>query len=248
LKYFYSSASMGFHGEGYFWHKPFQKVFRDFPDYPIVTKSITLNPKRGTPWNIARLPFLQSTWNKIGLHNNGFEWWCETYRSLKFSGMMKKKLIPSLYGTFDEVQQMVDGLYKRNFQFDLVEINLSCPNVKLHSEQRLPSSPFPFSLKLRHDATPFNYKLDNVKRITLNSVPSGTIFKGGISGKLAQKYNWKFIENYRDEMNHLNISIAGCSITSLKDILFLKKIGCTEIGLGSILLIDPWLVLKTKEN
>ena len=46
----------------------------------------------------------------------------------------------------------------------------------------------------------------------------------------------------------MGISVAGCSITNTDDIKKLEKMGITEIGLGSIMLINPWLVKNLKED
>ena len=248
MEYFYSSASMGFHGEGYLWHKPFQKLFGKFPKYPAVCKTITLNAKKGTPYNVFRIPFKGTTWNKIGLHNPGFNWWMKVLSRTFPKAYIKRfasPLIPSLYGTHDEVQEMIDKLHQKDHFFNMVEINVSCPNVSLHGQRKLPKSPYPLSLKVRYDDDPFKYDLAGVKRVTLNSIPSGTIFKGGLSGKYAQKYNWPFIKDHIDTMAHMGISLAGCSITKEEDIQTLADLGCTEIGLGSVMLINPRLVLKT---
>jgi len=67
MKYFYAAATMGF-GPMYWWHRLFS-----FPDFPIVTKIVTLNKKQGYPFAI--LPLGHSTWNHIGLHNPGLNAW-----------------------------------------------------------------------------------------------------------------------------------------------------------------------------
>jgi len=279
MKYFYSSASQGFFGEGYAWHKPIlltesirrfikreRTLTQDgfsfctipkFPDFPFVCKTITLNPKKGTPWRFTPPPITmitRSCWNKIRLHNKGFDWFIKEY-TWRFASGEKcgdlYKLIPSLYGTTDELQRMIDGLEEYlDYMIKMVEINVSCPNVKEIAEIKLPESPYPLSLKLRYDDDPRRYDLSNVKRITLNSIPASRYIKGmpgGISGKLAQSRNWDFIRKYQIQIAP---EIAGCSITKMEDIETLSKppYNCKSIGLGSVLMINPWLVLKLKEE
>ena len=73
MKFFYSSGAMGYAGEGYFWHKLF-----NFPDLPLVTKTITRFPKKGNP--LAVLPVGDSVYNKVALHNCGMFDWLMDYR------------------------------------------------------------------------------------------------------------------------------------------------------------------------
>ena len=126
-----------------------------------------------------------------------------------------------------------------------VELNYSCPNVKTYSyHNRLPvvikKVNYPVYLKLRYDDNPFDYDLNNVTGIRLNSVP---FMMGGISGKIAQKKNWSFIKKYGKELN-----VSGCSFTSEDDIKKLEDMGCTEIGIGSTILINPRLIERLENG
>jgi len=254
MKYFYSSATMGFYGEGYWWHK----LISGFPELPFVAKTITYKPKRGKPYNFFPIPFAKSMWNKIGLHNNGFHWWCQKYLGLDRE--IKQRLIPSLAGNDSELRTMISTMHKYGFNFPMVELNLSCPNIISHENKRIPDSPFPLSLKLSWMMDPYLFAANStlewntsVKRITLNSVPAsiatGFINIGAISGKWAKKYNWHFIASHIEELKKEGISVAGSSITCLDDVHRLEEMGVTEIALGSILFTRPLFVKKLlKEN
>jgi len=251
MKYFYSASAMGFHGEGYWWHKPFEKLFDKLPDFPFVTKTITQQLIKATPWRMFFIPcFLKSTWNRIGLHNPGYTNWILALYDLGYNnGSYVPRMIPSLAGSDDDIQWMLNDLSTRGFKFDMVELNFSCPNIIHHENKKIPDTKYPLSLKLNADDSPFKYDLHKgIKRITLNSIPTGKWYRGAYSGKLAQKKNWWFIDYWMNEMKHIQISIAGCSITCMDDIKKLEAMGCEEIGLGSIVLTNPWLVRKLKND
>ncbi len=92
-----------------------------------------------------------------------------------------------------------------------IEINCSCPNAKIDTHQLIPSTKHPIYLKLACDQDPYRYDLDKVNGIRMNSIGVGF---GAMSGKYAQKKNWKFIEKFNKE----GFNVAGCSVTSHDDI------------------------------
>ena len=214
--YFYAAASMGF-GQGYKWHKFFK-----FPKFDIITKTVTLKPRIGNPFMIFHLG--SSIYNRIKLHNFGIHNWIKNYYD--------PNLILSIAGTDDEIDEIIHILHDRPLRG--IELNFSCPNVRSFENKRIPKTNYKLFLKLNYTQDPYNYDLDKVERIDLNSVSK---FYGGVSGKLAKKYNWDFINKYR------NISISGCSFSSIDEIKELEEyFGCTEISIGSIMLINPFLV------
>lgn len=231
MKFFYQAGAMGY-GDGYWWHKIF-----NFPKLPLVTKTLTLKPKKGHKW--AVLPIGKSVFNRVALDNIGICKWCEQYMKIN------KDVIVSIAGTDDEIQLMVEWLESilgnikmddrswRGFLIDGVELNFSCPNVKSYKNKIIPKTELPLYLKLNHRQSPYTYDLDKIEGIRLNSIPLR--FCGG-SGKIAQKKNWKFIERYK------GLNVAGCSFTSFDDIKKLEDLGCEEIGIGSIILTNPALV------
>jgi len=239
MKYFYQSGAMGFNGEGYWWHR---LVGGSFPNFPFVTKTLTLSRKIGFPFAILFIPFLnKSVWNKVSLHNPGFYNW--RYKIVCNNDIeTTNRMIISITGTEEEIQDMCNSLYwTREFlEFKGIELNYSCPNIKDKNFKTLPGTEYPIYLKLKHNDDPLKYDLNNVKRIHLNSVPCK--ITGALSGKAAQKLNWKAIRRWSKE----GLNVAGCSFNSLDDIKRLEDMGCTHIGIGSTMLTNPKLIQSLK--
>lgn len=229
MRFFYSSGAMGYAGEGYFWHKLF-----NFPDLPLVTKTITRYEKKGNP--LAVLPIGDSVYNKVALHNCGMFGWLMDYH-FKFSKNTKNVL--SLAGSDEDIQIILDTLIDVKY-IDSIELNFSCPNVADHNNIVIPNTKKNLYLKLNHLQEPFDYDLDRVKGIRVNSIP---MKYGGGSGKVAQEKNWEFIERYNKE----GLNVAGSSFTSFNDIKRLEDMGCKEVGIGSIIITNPRLVEKIND-
>lgn len=226
MEYFYSAAAMGY-GSGRFWHK-----YYNFPDFKRVTKTITSEKRTATPFMIMRCR--QSVWNRVGLHNPGLAVWITSYKDA-----ILDNIILSIAGTDFELENMISVLKRFGLLDKLagVELNFSCPNAKDNDNKWVPDLPVPVYLKLNNTQDPFDYDLDKVKGIRLNSVKKNF---GAWSGKAAQKYNWPKIKIY----NYYGINTAGCSITCEDDIKRLEDSGCKEIGLGAIMLTKPKLIEK----
>jgi hypothetical protein len=219
MKFFYSSGAMGYGGEGYFWHKIFNLKF---PKFSIVTKTITLKENRGYPYFVIHLG--NSVYNHNALDNKGFIYWLNNYYN--------SDLILSIHGTDDEIDKMVVEM--ENYPLKGIELNYSCPNVKSPQNKKIPKSKHDLYLKINCNQDPYFYELDKIKQIRLNSVP---MFGGGISGKMAQKYNWDFIGRFSE------LNIAGCSFINKNDIIKLHEYyGINDFGIGSVMLINPKLI------
>lgn len=225
MNYFYSASVMGY-GSGRFWHSKFS-----FPNFTRVTKTITLQSRIGTPFAVIKHD--NSVWNRVGLHNIGF------YKFFSKAGLLKDtgNITISLAGFDYEIEHMVGILNDSAMLFSGVELNFSCPNVKDHKNRSIPISKCPVYIKLNYLQDPYEYSLDNISGIRLNSVPK---WCGGVSGKAAQKYNWGFIDKFVKE----GLNVAGCSFTSMGDLKRLEDLGCTEVGIGSAILTNPKLVEK----
>lgn len=219
MDFFYSASVLGY-GKGRFWHK-----FFNFPKLPFVTKSITINPIKGRPWAVIR--WGQSVYNNVRLHNVGFSEWRQHHYC--------SSAIVSLTGCDYEIEWMVEQL--ENLDIAGIELNFSCPNVTSFRNQQIPKSIHPIYLKLSHKHDPDQYDLSRVKGIRLNSVRQNCGWAG--SGEIAQKNNWQFIKRFQKD----GLNIAGCSFTTYDDLKYLDEyLGCTEVGIGSAILINPRLI------
>jgi dihydroorotate dehydrogenase len=224
MKYFYSAGAMGY-GEKYWWHK-----FFDFPKLDFVTKTLTLYPKKGNKYLI--IPnFRGSIYNKVGLDNIGI---------YSFIGKYKYSEIPrtiSIAGPDEYIKKMIDLIDLFFHKKDSIELNFSCPNVESFENNWIPKTNRDVYLKLNWTQNPYDYDLDSVKGIRLNSIPLK--FCAG-SGKIVQEKNWEFIRRYNKE----GLNVAGCSAQNFDDVKILKNIGCKEIGIGSAMLTHPRFVEK----
>jgi dihydroorotate dehydrogenase len=226
MKFFYSSGVRGYGIKNRLIHN-----FFNFPEYPAVTKTLTFNKKIGYPFAIMR--FGKTIWNKISLHNCGFVEWLDKYYNYESF----KNVIVSIAGTDTEICTMVHIL--EDLKIKGIELNFSCPNVKSYNNKIVPHTTHDLYLKLNHKQDPYNYDLSNIKSIRVNSIP--TKF-GGLSGKYAQKKNWKFIEKFNKE----GLNISGASCLDFDDFQKMEDIGCHDIGLGTITLINPKIIPLTQ--
>lgn len=223
VKFFYSAGAMGYYGEGYRWHRFFK-----FPKLPLVTKTLTLLGKSGLPY--AVFPIGNSVYNKVMLHNIGITKWLDTtpkqyYKDLTVSIAGSDTFIESMCIMLDSITEI-----------KAIELNFSCPNVKEYLNQKLPIlTNKKLYLKLNHKQEPYDYDLDRISGIRLNSIKK---YGMAASGEVAKEKNWKFIRKFNRE----GLNIAGCSFNSMEDIRKLIDMGCKEIGIGSVILTSPGLV------
>lgn len=231
FKFFYQSSTMRY-GDGYW-------IDKNLPNFPIVTKTLTLYEKMGTPFLFCPIPFTGSWWNHIGLHNCGYYNYIKNYGYLTF----QKDVIISISSPDNWLDIMVYQINEDTRYGNIkpigIELNFSCPNIKDQKNIKIPKSNLPLYLKLRYDDDPERYDLTNIKGIRLNSVP---MMNGGVSGKLAQKYNWSFIKTHLQNLTKDGITLAGSSWICYNDIKRLEDLGVTEFGIGIVKRINPKLV------
>ena len=227
MNFFYSAGVKGYGLKNRWWHK-----WYNFPILSAVTKTITLNKKKGYPFAIAQ--FGKTIWNKIALHNCGFNEWYLNYYNRNFF----QDVIISIAGDNKDLNRIMYIL--NTLKLGGIELNFSCPNVKSYENKYIPSTSHNLYLKLNYTQDPYKYNLNNIKSIRVNSLP--TKF-GGLSGKIAQKKNWKFIEKFNKE----GLNIAGASCLNFNDFKRMEDIGCKEIGLGVITIINPKVVSNIKK-
>jgi dihydroorotate dehydrogenase (NAD+) catalytic subunit len=118
----------------------YAEEFGDFIDLKklgaIVTKTITLNPRRGNPMpRTCETP--QGLINSIGLENPGIESFLRD--KLPFLNKLKVPVIVSVAseGGFSEFFTLVRRL-DRIEEVAAIELNISCPNIRGH-KQKAPS-------------------------------------------------------------------------------------------------------------
>ncbi len=222
MRFFYSAGVKGYGLKNRIMHHCY-----NFPTLPAVTKTLTLNKKIGIPFAI--LKFGETVWNKVSLHNCGFYDWCLKY----YNRNLFQNVIVSIAGPDVDIDIMMH--YLNTAEIKGIELNFSCPNVKSYNNICTPVTPHNLYLKLNHTQDPYKYDLDRIKGIRVNSIP--TIF-GGLSGKSAQKKNWEFIEKFNKE----GLNVAGASCLNFDDFKRMADIGCKEIGLGTITLINPKII------
>ena len=225
MKYFYSAGAMGY-GDGYWWHR-----FFNFPRLHFVTKTLTLSPIKGNKYLI--LPIFNSVFNRVGLDNISLGMFLAEYGKY----MVDKTI--SMAGKDADIYEMVSIIEHFLPIEDNIELNFSCPNVKSFENRKIPKTNRNIYLKLNWTQNPYDYDLDKVKGIRLNSIPMK--FCGG-SGRIAQEKNWAFISKYNKE----GLNVAGCSAQNFEDIKILEDLGCTEIGIGSAMLTHPKFVERIK--
>jgi len=239
MKFFYQSSTMSNLGQGYSWHKFFK-----FSKFETVTKTVTINKKVGTPYRILVDPLItKSTWNQVQLHNKGFIWLYKKLEWYKLNGIETNHLVVSLAGTDSEINHMISYLnylsYENLINIKGLELNFSCPNIKDPQNNLIPVSDLSLYLKLRWNQDPNDYNLSRVKGVRLNSVPK---YGGGVSGKLAQKRNWQFVKDHLEDLEKNGVTLSGSSWVSTDDLKRLEQLGVKECGVGSVMLINPWLV------
>jgi len=234
MKFFYSASVMGY-GFGYDWHKKY-----NFPNFSRVTRTLTWDKKLGMPFAIFK--YNDTVWNRVGLHNIGFFNWLLDYTFYDNSMYNISNIIVSIAGYDWQIEDMIEHLEISDLNPAGIELNFSCPNVKSFNNRVIPKSNYPLYLKLNCNQDPYEYDLDNVVGIRMNSVPGK--YLGGWSGKAAKQKNWEFIKKF----NHEGLNVARCSMTHITDMWELYDLGCKEIGIGSLILTNPEAVEQIKEG
>ena len=140
----------------------YAEEFRDFIDLKklgaIVTKTITLKPRRGNPMpRTCETP--QGLINSIGLENPGIEAFLND--KLPFLKKLKVPVIVSVAseGGFSEFFTLVKQL-DRVKEVSAIELNISCPNIRGHKQKALSEKLISQDAGMTHDL------LKAVRRVT----------------------------------------------------------------------------------
>lgn len=253
-----ASGALGFDGQGWPWEKPLRLLgILDPSLFTVVTKTVTLNPKRGrNPLQAVR--FIKGgVVNSLGLGNPGIYALVEKIRDTNLS------LIVSIAGSGSELVSIIKILNELTM-IKGIEINVSCPNIgyditdshslsniigctKLASEISrhpllLKLSPVQPYLTIANETQAMNFEA-----ISINSTPWKAIFPdqksplkkfggGGISGKVTRPLVWEMIRRLSDCSP---ISIIGSGVWEESDIEKLFALGAKAASFGSIFLRHP---------
>lgn len=264
FEYVAASGSLSFDGTGWPWEWPLKWIGLLDPSlFTVIIKTLTFKPKKGELrwWNPFRcIRFLpEGVVNAVGLTNPGIEWWCR-----EIGPKIDQKKIPIVGSIFsDDIWELVEMAAMLN-DFDLVglEINASCPNTKsdlLENTEKVIQgcrvvkkvTRFPIFLKLSvvHDIKTIIPQVKKIiEVIDINSVPWDIVFPdkksplfrlggGGVSGKAAQLFTWKFV---KEIVELTSIPVIGPSVWDFSDIEKLRQVKAKAISFGSIFTRYPW--------
>lgn len=222
------------------------------------------------PWTCVRL-IPGGAVNKVGLTNPGIEWWCrEIGPKLDYN---KYAIAGSIFGNKNELVEMAEMLNRFNLVAVEVNVSCPNTGHDIDLAQavidsvkavkRVSRHPVIVKLSVDQDCLAIARGLVGVaEAISLNSVPWKTVFTngertplwrlekkvagggGGVSGKPAQKYNWRAVQELVEQGL---IPVIGPSIMEFEDIDKLRRIGAQAFSYGTIHLRKPWLPTRFVE-
>jgi dihydroorotate dehydrogenase len=274
FEYMVASGALAFDGWGWPWEKPLVTMGLIKPQlFTVVIKTLTRNPRKGNlrmwkPWSCIRLWSSDSTVNKVGLTNQGIDWWCN-----KIGPSVDSKKLPLVGSIFGMIEELVYMSHKLN-KFDLVglEVNPSCPNTghafettttiidSVKAVKAVSRHPVIVKVSVAQDYCEIVKQLEgSAEAVALNSVPWEILYPpgqtcvrsplwrlekkvggggGGISGKLAQRYNWLAVNQLRTQVHAM--PIIGPSVMEYEDLAKVREAGASAISFGAIHLRTPW--------
>lgn len=264
FEFMVASGALAFDGRGWPWEWPLRWIGLLDPHlFTIVTKTITRRPEKGNfhwynPLDVLR-PLKDGWVNAIGLSNSGIDWWIRNCypRIEKFSYHI---VVSFASEDRDECLEMAQML--NNCEVQALEFNASCPSANpelLRNSNKVIEicralkevSRHPLILKLNYIQNYLQIAKETegmVEGLSINSVPWKIVFGerispltkyggGGVSGKIAQSFTWKMVE---DLIKNTSTPVIGPSVWEYEDIEELKRHGAQAISFGSIFLRHPW--------
>lgn len=260
MEYAVASGALGFDGLGWPWERPLRWIgLLDETLFTTVLKTITLKPRQGnTKWYDPRIRFLPNgVLNAMNLPNPGAEWWCSEIGPKINS--VRAPVLGSIFGEPEELEAM--AMMLNPYRLVGLEIDASCPNtgddLLMNTEKIIEGcklvqaiTHFPLTLKLSvsHEVGKIVPATEGlVQAYSINSVPWHVVFPekgsplaslggGGVSGKLAQPFTWKLVEEL---VKATTVPIIGPSVWEYDDIEKLRLIGAKVSSFGSIFLRYP---------
>ncbi len=204
--------------------------------------------------------------NKVGLYNHGIEYWYDNIApTIDFK---KNKIVVSVFGTRHELIQMAERLdYLDDIVGIEVNVscpntghamdvaNEVIDSVRLVSQAT--EHPVIVKVSVDQDYLAISKGLGLcAEAISLNSVPWKIAFPspwhrspmaevgklgsgdGGVSGKPAQKENWKAVEVLACQGP---IPVIGPSVMEYDDLARVRALGAQAVSFGAIHLRTPWM-------
>jgi dihydroorotate dehydrogenase len=224
------------------------------------------NLRMWKPWECVRLLSNGGAVNKVGLTNPGIEWWCKKigprldFEKFAFVGSMfgsEKELVEmtEMFNEFEFVAIEVNPSCPNSGVKPPTTEEIVSAVKAVH---RISKHPIIVKVSVTQDYLAIAEALQGIAQaISLNSVPWETVFPGpngprtplwklekrvksgggGVSGKPAQKYNWRAV---RDLAKQGLIPVIGPSIMEFNDLSRLKRLGASAYSFGAIHLRTPW--------
>lgn len=215
------------------------------------------------PWECVRL-IRGGSVNKIGLTNPGIDRWCnEVAPHLDFG---KMHIVGSIFGDEQELVEMAEMLNRFNLVAVEVNPSCPNTGHALQTAEAVVGGVMAVCRVSRHPvivkvSVDQNYTViaDALKgfaqAISLNSVPWKTVFPhgpitplakleakvggggGGVSGKPAQKHNWRAVEELARQGA---LPVIAPSIMEFDDLARVRALGASAVSFGAIHLRTPW--------
>ncbi len=265
--YLISSGAWGDVGRGWWYDQPwFALGLMKRRPFAVVTKSVSRFPMKGNrsfkDWfGVGCVRFIpDGVVNAVGLTNDGFHVWFDKVK--RYVRPNDWRLIPSLYGSTEDLVYMIDRLNQSGLPFVALQINMSCPNtgpgllgtedalIRLRVLKGTSSYPIIAKLSVAQDCVAI-VKGGKPEAVELNSVPWKIMFPndrsplehipnsngGGVSGKVAQKFTWPLIERLAKECPE--VPVIGGNIWEYLDIARVRLIGAKAVSFGSVHIPNP---------
>ncbi len=217
-----------------------------------------------SPWSCIRFLPDGGTVNRVGLYNPGFDYWCEAIApTIDFDEI---DLVGSIHGDRNELVEMATGFNQYGFVAIEANCSCPNTEHPMEAAKEVISMvkaiyevtihPIIVKVSVDQDYMTIIRGLEGIAQaISLNSVPHEIAYPsgqpnplrllqkrlggkaGGVSGKPAQKFNWRAVQ----KMAELGtIPVIGPSVKEYEDLGKLRGLGAKAISYGEIHIRTPW--------
>ena len=219
------------------------------------------------PFSCVRLWNGDSAVNKVGLTNPGIDWWCQkigpkvsrakqALAGSIFGSRQELVQMAAMLNDSDLVGLEVNASCP-NTGHPMNDAQLVIDDVKAVKE--VSRHPVIVKVSVAQDYCLIVKQLEGVvEAVSLNSVPWEIVYPpdrtcirsplwrlekkvggggGGVSGKLAQKYNWPAVRNLATQTS---VPVIAPSIMEFEDLTRVRSLGAKAVSFGAIHLRTPW--------